>query len=85
MATKYTKWPQNIPNGHKIYQMATKYTKWPQNIPTGSEIDQTAKKLLSFLSRHSKIYPNWNFWFENMYTIWQPCLGAKTFFLFLVN
>jgi hypothetical protein len=20
MATKYIKWPQNIPNGHKIYQ-----------------------------------------------------------------
>jgi hypothetical protein len=24
MATKYTKWPQNIPNGHKIYQIAVK-------------------------------------------------------------
>jgi hypothetical protein len=22
---KYTKWPQNVPKGHKIYQMATKY------------------------------------------------------------
>jgi hypothetical protein len=21
MATKYTQWPQNIPNGHKIYPM----------------------------------------------------------------
>jgi hypothetical protein len=39
MATKYTKWPQNIPNGHKIYQMATKYTKWPQNVPTSSNAD----------------------------------------------
>jgi hypothetical protein len=27
MDTKYTKWTQNIPNGHKIYQMATKYNK----------------------------------------------------------
>jgi hypothetical protein len=27
MTIKYTKWPQNIQNGHKIYQMATKYTK----------------------------------------------------------
>jgi hypothetical protein len=26
---KYTKWPQNIPNGHKIYQMEAKLTKWP--------------------------------------------------------
>jgi predicted secreted protein len=25
----YTKWPLNIPNGRKIYQMAVKYTKWP--------------------------------------------------------
>jgi hypothetical protein len=24
---KWTQLPQNIPNGHKIYQMATKYTK----------------------------------------------------------
>jgi hypothetical protein len=24
MATKYTKWPQNTPNGLKIYQLATK-------------------------------------------------------------
>jgi hypothetical protein len=35
---KYAKWPQNIPNGHKIYQMATTYTKWPQNIPNGHKI-----------------------------------------------
>jgi hypothetical protein len=40
MATKYTKWPQNIPNGHKMYQMATKYTKSPQNIPNGRKIDR---------------------------------------------
>jgi hypothetical protein len=33
MATKYIKWPQNIPNGRK-------YTKWPQNRPNGSKIDQ---------------------------------------------
>jgi hypothetical protein len=25
---KYTKLPQTIPNGHKIYQMAVKYSKW---------------------------------------------------------
>jgi hypothetical protein len=25
---KYVKWPQNIPNGHKISLMAVKYTKW---------------------------------------------------------
>jgi hypothetical protein len=45
MATKYTKRPQNIPNGHKIYQMATKYTKWQgTSIPNGKlQIYQMAK------------------------------------------
>jgi hypothetical protein len=38
MATKYTKWPQNIPNGHKIYQMATKYTKCPNDRPKGHKM-----------------------------------------------
>jgi hypothetical protein len=37
---KYTKWTQNIPNGHKIYQMDIKYTKWTQNIPNGHKIYQ---------------------------------------------
>jgi hypothetical protein len=41
MATKFTKWPQNLPNGHKIYQMATKFTKWPQNLPNSHKIDHT--------------------------------------------
>jgi hypothetical protein len=31
---KYSKWPQNMPNDHKICQMATKYAKWPQNTYT---------------------------------------------------
>jgi hypothetical protein len=46
---KYTKYRENISNGHKIYQMAVKYTKSPQNIPTSS------------IGRPSKIYPNWDF------------------------
>jgi hypothetical protein len=25
---KYTKWPQTLPNGRKLYQMAMKYSKW---------------------------------------------------------
>jgi hypothetical protein len=28
---KYTKWPQTIPNGHKLYQMAV-------NMPNGHKI-----------------------------------------------
>jgi hypothetical protein len=42
MASKYAKWPQNMPNSHKIY------------IPTSS------------IARPSKIYPDWDFWLENM-------------------
>jgi hypothetical protein len=38
----------------KIYLMVGKLTKLPQNIPTSSIV------------RPSKIYPNWNFWFENI-------------------
>jgi hypothetical protein len=26
---KITQFPQNAPNGHKIYQLAVKYDKWP--------------------------------------------------------
>jgi hypothetical protein len=45
MAMIYTNWPENIPNGHKIYQhfpfkCPTKYTKfgifWYENIPSGN-------------------------------------------------
>jgi hypothetical protein len=41
-------------SGYKIYEMAVKYTKWQYNL---------AK---SFIERHSKIYPMWDFWFENI-------------------
>jgi hypothetical protein len=33
---KYTRWPINIPKGHKIYQISVKYTKRTHNIPTFS-------------------------------------------------
>jgi hypothetical protein len=29
---KYTKWPQTIPKGHKLYQIALKYSKLLYNI-----------------------------------------------------
>jgi hypothetical protein len=29
-----TKLTQNVPNGHKIFQMSVKYSKWPKNITT---------------------------------------------------
>jgi hypothetical protein len=43
-----------VPNGSKIYQMAGKLTEWSQNIPTSS------------IERPSKIYPKWDFGFENI-------------------
>jgi hypothetical protein len=52
---KYTKWPQNIPNDHKIYQMTTKYTKWPQNIPNGHKVYQMA---VIYLDKLSIMYTN---------------------------
>jgi hypothetical protein len=57
LLVKHTKRGKNIPYDeiiHKIYPMAVKQTKWPQNIPTSSIV------------RPFKIYPNWDFWFENM-------------------
>jgi hypothetical protein len=54
IATKYTKLPQNIPNCNKIYQIAIKWTKWTYNMAT------------SLIARPSKIFPNRDFWFENM-------------------
>jgi hypothetical protein len=49
---------KNVPNNHKIYQMVTKYTEWLYNRPKCRKI--------SSLARPSKIYPNMDFWFENM-------------------
>jgi IMP cyclohydrolase len=40
--------------GHRRYQMAVIYLKWTYNIPTFA------------IPRHSKIYPNRDFWFENI-------------------
>jgi hypothetical protein len=51
---------ENIPKLPKIYLMAIKYTKC-------RKIDLTAIKIpTSFIARLSKIYPNWDFWFENI-------------------
>jgi hypothetical protein len=40
-------------NGHKLYQMTVKYSQCPYNI------------LAFFILRPHKIYPYWEFWFEN--------------------
>jgi hypothetical protein len=43
-----------LPNGNIIYHMAVIYSKCPLDIPT------------FFIPRHAKIYPNLDFWFENI-------------------
>jgi hypothetical protein len=44
--------------------MATKYSKLPRNIPNCNKIYQIGTKYTNI--SHCKIYPNWDFWFENM-------------------
>jgi hypothetical protein len=53
----------SIPKQGKIYQITIKYPKWPQNLPNGCK---TANIPISSIARHTKIYPNLTFWFENM-------------------
>jgi hypothetical protein len=57
----------NKPKREKIYQITM---KWPQNIPNSRKIDQMAICIIhittSSIARPSKIYPNRDFWFENV-------------------
>jgi hypothetical protein len=67
MATKCTKWPQNVQNGHKIYKMATKYTKWRQNIQIDLKYFQIVIKYPTFfIPRPSKVYPKLDFLCEKI-------------------
>jgi hypothetical protein len=52
---------KNIPNDHKRYQKAIKYILFCR------KVDKMAIKIpTSSFARPSKIYPNWDFWFENI-------------------
>jgi hypothetical protein len=51
---KVSQTTKNIPNGDEIEQLATKQNKWPQNKPIFS------------VSRPCQMYPNCDFWSENM-------------------
>jgi hypothetical protein len=42
------------PKGKTMYEMAEIYSKWSKNAPAFS------------VPRPSKIYPNWDFWFEDI-------------------
>jgi hypothetical protein len=51
----------------KIYQMTSNYTKLPCIMPNGHKIFQMIINITTLsIPRPSKIYPNWDFWFENM-------------------
>jgi hypothetical protein len=57
---------QHTKNGKK-YEWTIKYTKWKYKIPKCNKIDQMVINLpTSSIARPSKIYPNWDFWFENI-------------------
>jgi hypothetical protein len=61
--SRYTKWPQTIPNGHILYQMVIHDIKRPYIIPNGHKLYQTAVKFTNIcIPRPSKIYTNWDFW-----------------------
>jgi hypothetical protein len=62
---KINKWPLNLPNGHKMYEMAIKCTKWPHHMYSKWPKEYTD------LFHSPKIYPNWYF-LAGKYTIWQP-------------
>jgi hypothetical protein len=60
----------NIPKRQKIFQMTTNYTnmavkyiKWHLNIPYGNKYRYLPTLPIP---RPSKIYPNWDFWYEYM-------------------
>jgi hypothetical protein len=58
LSTRYQN-GENIPNGHKMYQMAI-------NISFGRIIDKIVIKIpTSTIAKPCKIYPNWDLWFEN--------------------
>jgi hypothetical protein len=73
---KYTKWPLNMTNGHKIYQLASKYTNILRNMilenlpKLGFLVSKYTNWLqnipTSYVTWSSKIYPNCDFWFQNI-------------------
>jgi hypothetical protein len=57
---QYTKMGENIPNYKN-------FTEWSQNIPNAQKIFQMTRKYTNISNlRTSNIYPNWDFWSENI-------------------
>jgi hypothetical protein len=45
--------------------MTANYTKRPYIIPNDQKVFQMIKKYTFSIPRASKLYPNWNIWYEN--------------------
>jgi hypothetical protein len=65
------------------YQNWQKYTKFPQNIPNSLKIGQMALQFTNivYCKTLQDFYPIWEFWLQNMCTIWQPlcvCLASRS-------
>jgi hypothetical protein len=59
---QYSKTGENIPNDHTLYQIPIKY-----KYQMAGKFDQMAIKYTKYtIARPSKIYPNWDFWFETI-------------------
>jgi hypothetical protein len=79
MTTKYTKWPQNATNDHKIYQMTTKYTKWPQNIPKDHNIYQMGIRFTNIINcKTLQNLPKLWLWVSKIYHLAALCLMQLT-------
>jgi hypothetical protein len=83
ITSKYTKWPQSIPNNLKVYQMTSKYTKWPQSIPNDHKVYQMVIKENKIVySRPSKIGQNWGFGTKIYYHLAVLCKNrGESFFV----
>jgi hypothetical protein len=62
------------PKWGKCTKLTTKYTQSPLNTPNGLKIPNGHKIYRNVLSQGLQKYvdQNWNFWFENIQSIWQP-------------
>jgi hypothetical protein len=92
---------QHTKRGHKMYQMTGKLTKGTLNISTSSisRPNNGPNGFREIIDKYGvdfalKIYPNWEFLFENIHTIWQhwyqtagllPRLRKKNFYRMAQN
>jgi hypothetical protein len=75
-----------LPKTEKMYQININCTEWTEHIPNARKILQMAIKYRWTFSnqRPSKIYPNWDFWFE-IKPSGNPVLSSVSNFLSFVH